>query len=467
MSDNFTIYSDDKDRNVYDLLAEFEVFRSAVLAVTGVENRPENSRMMILHYSRATDYRKIAPVNVIGFYSNTSAGPRMVVGPDTRFSDDENTLYHEYVHYLLREHSLIMYPKWFNEGFAELLGETEISKGKVVIGAAPAGRVRTLRSEPEMHVEELLTPRYEANSGRYWSRFYAYSWALTHYLQITSFTENPQLRQQTTEYLYLVHSGEDPIDAFSATFKMTPREMDVELSHYRRARKLSAIELEIGEYNGGIRKRRLTANEQVFLLADIAWRRGEEEVALEYLEDIDIQPDASDAARPLSLSAVLLNHRGDVESAKANASRALALAPDDSQVLSNLAHFEFDNADYADERGGDSRVALENAVSYGSKAAEIDPANLEAYHFLWNSYVKLDQVANAARAMMSAYQLAPSDLSLNFEIGSLTFNQGLYDLSRPFLERVLAWSHSVERQAAVKEMLEQIENEAVVTGEAN
>lgn len=455
-SDNLTIYTDAKDKKARKLLRDFEVFRSAVIAVTGIENRPENSRMIILLYARTGTYRKIAPRNSSGFFLNSISGPRLVNGPGGRAKYDLEILFHEYVHYLMNEHSLIAYPRWYAEGFAELLGATTIRGGAAVVGTVPAAAEYSLRTENVLRIEDLLASERSPRKVGLERRFYSTAWLLTHFLQIGSLIDDTDLKQQTSDYLKRVHDGEDVVGAFNDSFRMNPRDMDKALARYRKNRRLTVVELSIGEYEGEIQRRQLDENEKAFLLADTAWSAGEQDVALEYLDDI--RRDAVNAARPLSLLAVLQNHARDTEAARANAASALALAPNDSRVLTNLCHLEYDLFNVASEKGEIDRDTLLQSIAYGQKAVELDPGNREAYHYLHLAYIAADMDTKAANALMSAFQIAPSSIRINLAVGLFTFERGHYDLARPFLERVRAWSHSAEQRANVEELLRLIDN---------
>ena len=45
---------------------------------------------------------------------------------------------------------------------------------------------------------------------------------------------------------------------------------------------------------------------------------------------------------------------------------------------------------------------------------------------------------------------------MNLSIGSFAYERGLFDVAKPFLERVLTWTHSAELQLEVQEMLTEI-----------
>ena len=459
-SENFTLYSDQRPKQVIELLKEFEVFRAVAFTAIGLEPRPSHSKMKIMLYARTHEYRDIGPKNSLGFYYNTTAGPRMVVGPGRGSTSRAEILYHEYIHYLMREHSEAIYPRWYNEGMAEVLGATTISRGKATIGAVPTGRANTINYSSSFKVRDLLEPDQEDDSRNYQARFYAYSWLFTHYLQISSLRDNPHLRPKTSDFLQRYNLGEPAIEAFTNSFGRSPEDMDKEIRKYRGQRSITVMTMPVNDYEGDIIRQELKPGEENFLLADIAWRVGKEDVALDYLEDLEVTN--PDYAQSLSLAAVLENHKDNTDLAASYANRALAMAPKDPQVLTNYAHWLADNRSRLKETTPEQELntLTQQQVDYTNQATSIDPNNLEALRFLWSGQLELGEDIEALKTMMAAYQVSPSNLGINLTVGRHLLDLQRGDLAIPFLERVMSWSHSTEQRQRIKSILDQIENTA-------
>lgn len=70
--------------------------------------------------------------------------------------------------------------------------------------------------------------------------FYLTSWLMTHYLLLDA--KNAPLRRESfLDYLRRYDAGEDPIEAFTASFEIAPEEMQRELEYYGRRRVLTAM----------------------------------------------------------------------------------------------------------------------------------------------------------------------------------------------------------------------------------
>ncbi|MCW8195811.1 hypothetical protein F6455_13535 [Proteobacteria bacterium 005FR1] len=451
-SENFVIYTDARERQATELLEDFETFRHVVLGVTGIANKPEDHRLVIMMYSRKTEFKEIRPSeHVAGFYHHSDAGPRMVVGPG--FGMDASViLFHEYVHHLMSQRMDINYPGWYMEGFAELLSATRIRRNKVTVGAIPKHRVADISHLGRISVRELIDPNYDTGSLRGGARFYATAWLFMHFLQFSPLETESPLKEQTADYLKRLNRGENPLEAFNASYGMTPEDMDGLLGRYQRKRRYTVLSTEVEAYAGGIVRRELSPAERSYLLADLAWRLDRTDIALEYLRDLE--NNAHGYARALALQALLENSRNNLDEADRLRSAALELGEEDSRVQSTLASMEWNNL----ERSGDPAF-LSSTLRHSQRAAELDSMNLEAHKYQWMSHARNNEPIEAAKSMMEVYRLYPTSIEINAEIGLYLLRLKEPRLARPFIDRVHNWSHSRSQKEAFKKMLEEIDVE--------
>ena len=136
---------------------------------------------------------------------------------DTEGEHPYSTVYHEYTHYMLRKAESWI-PVWLNEGLAEFYQNTDLTSKDVDLGQPSANNILYLRQQRLLPLTTLLkvdhnSPYYhEENKG---SVFYAESWALVHYLEITDF-ENKTHRLQ--DYMRLLMQHEDSVTAAQHAF---------------------------------------------------------------------------------------------------------------------------------------------------------------------------------------------------------------------------------------------------------
>jgi tetratricopeptide (TPR) repeat protein len=127
------------------------------------------------------------------------------------------TVYHEYTH-LVSGRAQEWLPLWLNEGLAEFYQNTEIKEKEVLLGEPSTENLILLRQNRLLPLATLFavdhnSPYYhEENKG---SIFYAESWALTHYLEITDRQANTQ---RLTDYVQLVAKKVDAVTAATRAF---------------------------------------------------------------------------------------------------------------------------------------------------------------------------------------------------------------------------------------------------------
>lgn len=126
-------------------------------------------------------------------------------------------IYHEYTHLLLGK-SAEWLPLWLNEGLAEFYQNTDIREKEVVLGEPSTENLALLVQQNLLPLATLFkvdekSPYYhEENKG---SIFYAESWALTHYIQIT---DAKQHTHKLVEYADLLEKKTGPIQAAIQVF---------------------------------------------------------------------------------------------------------------------------------------------------------------------------------------------------------------------------------------------------------
>lgn len=168
------------------ILEALLVARHAIREVVGIElglpiqviaaQGEHQLRELVPHYWQRGGTRPIA-ASFVGPHAGF-----MAVRTDTADALDL-TLTHEYVHLLTAVH-LPDAAGWLDEGLAGFWSTTTVRADSLVIGRAPAGHLKLLRSKEWLPVKELLAQKRGSlvqDPGRS-AMFYAQSWATVHYL---------------------------------------------------------------------------------------------------------------------------------------------------------------------------------------------------------------------------------------------------------------------------------------------
>ncbi len=167
-------------------------------------------------------------LNLAGYFLRTEEKNYILLRLDVEGDHPYATVYHEYTHFITGRAQEWM-PLWLTEGLAEFYQNTEIKEKEVGLGQPSAENILLLRQSRMLPLATLLTvdhesPYYhEENKG---SIFYAQSWALTHYLEITDRRENTQ---RLSKYAALVSNKVDSVSAATQAFgdlKLLEKKLD-------------------------------------------------------------------------------------------------------------------------------------------------------------------------------------------------------------------------------------------------
>jgi len=145
-------------------------------------------------------------------------------------TDVSSTIYHEYIHYLLRTNQAEL-PLWLNEGLAELYSTFEVEDDLASIGSPIPAHLGWLRDNSLIPLADLISvdhdsPEYNESDRR--GVFYAQSWALIH-MMIMEPGEGPN---RASVYRHLLRNGIDNHDAFQQALGGSYDEIEAELKRY-------------------------------------------------------------------------------------------------------------------------------------------------------------------------------------------------------------------------------------------
>ncbi len=237
---HFDVLSDAKPRKVLKILDELERFRVATEQFVNIDI-PEDAprtRVTILR-SRRAFYELVGSQFVAGVMFDTPDGPMFVMSsskPKYRYAwDPLEVMRHEYVH-IISSYDDVRYPRWYNEGFAELLATAEIHDDYMLVGTYDKANALSLYSwtvDDEMFEDGY---RYEPHYGWYW--------LFTHYLAFGS-----DRQDELVEYLNLYAAGTPPLEAFYSAFGLSPSEMWKQEVHQYREIPVYRVPIDLSKAN--------------------------------------------------------------------------------------------------------------------------------------------------------------------------------------------------------------------------
>src|SRR5262245_34042524 len=214
-SPHFVIVSAISEKQSVELALDLERFRAAVQMVTSIGRFEERipTKVYVLPYAEEELGFKglIRGYLIPGMRANYAA-----VTPAPGLALDDS-LKHEYVHFLVRNRDKLDYPHWFDEGFAEVIATLTAAQDRIDYGQPMKMRMATLANAPWISFDLLFETRSVfALSDPQKGMFYAQSWLLMHYLMFGRPDRN--FGADASEFLRLVESGAAPSDGFAQAF---------------------------------------------------------------------------------------------------------------------------------------------------------------------------------------------------------------------------------------------------------
>ncbi|MEZ4331938.1 MAG: tetratricopeptide repeat protein [Myxococcota bacterium] len=201
------------------LAVELERFDALVRLLTSASSAKSAVPMQIFVFANGRQYAHFGPKHTAGVFIPGVRSNLMLIANGSRQLGASEVLLHEYVHHVLRDGSSRVYPRWYDEGMAELLSTTRIDGEQLEIGGAPASRVPALHFGRWLPLERVVAVRDYAELDEYETdMFYAQAWLLTHYLSFDRPDAIARIGRETLDYFARLASGADPVAAFEAAF---------------------------------------------------------------------------------------------------------------------------------------------------------------------------------------------------------------------------------------------------------
>jgi tetratricopeptide (TPR) repeat protein len=209
---HFIIYSESKEADVAKLAERLESIDGLMRMASHISEKTEPVKVKIYEVTSTGDVEKalgLSDSGVAGFYDSNILGPYAVTPRTTTFHSatfsPELVLHHEYAHHFMLQYFPAIYPSWYVEGFAELIGSSKIMPdGRIGYGMPAKHRGNEIAAYWVPLNELFLKPAHKIHN----LDLYAQGWALTHY-----FTFSKSRSGQLRAYLNALSSGKPPEEA--------------------------------------------------------------------------------------------------------------------------------------------------------------------------------------------------------------------------------------------------------------
>lgn len=384
-SQHFAIHSALTARKTEDMLKRLEAIR-ALFIPAGESDEPDAKPTTIVLMRTRKDYEQLGlEKGYAGVFMSRLRQNTIVLNNDLSLSKS-TTVLHEYVHSLLRRNNRFPFPKWYDEGYAEYVSASRLSKSFFDIGMIDAGRAYTLNNSRWMPWEKILqSSGFRDLENLDEDRFYAQSWLLVHFLHNQGngqeFAHAGLARQAIAR-----GNGAGEIEAFEIGFQTSIEDLDRAITKYYNGNRMNHVryptKLLLPSF--ATTTKRLSSAEVLIMLAQTAMMTGAFDQAWKWYAAA-LEDDSANALAYAGL-ANMLSVKGAYEDAEAHFERALELAPESTTILINYSyHWTAKRLLVASER--DLKIAyasktvdlVQRARALGAVTPETDTLLAQAY----------------------------------------------------------------------------------------
>jgi tetratricopeptide (TPR) repeat protein len=457
-SRNFEVYSKLRQGEVAERIRDLEAFRAVVHEFVVLEDRGNfGHTTKILLLPSIDALRKTFKLrHVAGFMRSGLRANLMVVGKprSTVFMSENSIVFHEYVHYLVRNASSFQYPTWYDEGFAEVLATVTIEDDHATLGAAPPSAAYTLLNRRDMSLDRVVgidsTSDLKVADRQ---KFYARAWLLTHYLSLSA---APGMGQKLLHYLNRFNEGGVAAEAFEESFELSFDALDSSLEEYTHALPAYRVPLQEIDFEPNYARVSMTPSEVGYQLGYMTAASNPSYARKLFSRILKTDPDN---ARALAGLGVSHQYEGEFNAAEKWMRKAIALDGNDYVLLIELA----DLLMIACRARVDSAVCEENqtnkeAVDLYRRSYALKPDSLEALTHYGTALITYGQPGDAVNLLKQASELAPWSYTIVRSLGSAYAADAHWDEAKVQLRKALGWSvDHPEEQARLRALLVQVE----------
>lgn len=445
-SPDFVVTSELGKRTTTQLVQELEDFRTLVGAVTNAGVLKERVPTRVYVFKGEVPEIGLSGT-IVGYFHPGMRSNAAAVRRDNEMSLG-TALQHEYTHFVVRNQGHQAYPKWYDEGFAEVLSTVDLRDGRFTFGNASPGRMADLAMPgawlPYSRVldDSQLIKMTELDNAR----FYAQSWALVHYL--TFGKPGLDFSNALKEYLADREQGTAPVPAFEKAFHEDTATLGKTIRNYLDHARYGRGELNHPFDPGRITVRELPPDEVAAELAGLC-------MAIYRYKEAGKFADGALAANPENASALvvradLLKFAGKFAEAEPLYQKAIALEP-----ASDLHHLDFGEYWLTRARAAKDATVRHGFFTQARKefflANKINDSNPETLAINGDSYLR--EGADPAKGLPTlelAHALLPSSTEIKMMLAQMYVALGQGPKARPMLQSVMAWGKGKTAEAAGK-----------------
>lgn len=223
-SPHFVVITDTNEKQARKIAGQFERMRSLFQLALPNAAGDAGLPITVLALKDKKGFQALEPaaylaksqLQIAGLFLRTPDRNYILLRLDAEYEHPFAIVFHEYTHFILRKAEGL--PLWLNEGLAEFYQNTDIDEKSVRLGQPSVDNILYLRQSRMLPLATLFT--VDHNSPYYHdeqkgSVFYAQSWALAHFIEVTDFQNKTN---HLGDYTHRLSLHEDPVLAARHAF---------------------------------------------------------------------------------------------------------------------------------------------------------------------------------------------------------------------------------------------------------
>jgi tetratricopeptide (TPR) repeat protein len=464
-SPHFTLITDANERQGIHVLDQFERMRWVFQTLFPNANVDPAAPILVIAAKNKKDFAALEPeaylakgqVSLAGVFLSTEDRNYILLRLDAEGEHPFSTVYHEYTHLQLSKASDWL-PLWLNEGLAEFFQNTDIHDTDIQLGEPSFDDLLYLRQNRILPLATLF--RVDATSPYYHeeqkgSAFYAESWALTHFLEVS---DHQQHTHRLEDYVERMSHHEDPVAAAEKSFgDLTQLQKALEsyiaqasFKYYRMSSAAAPID------DASFKVRTLPQVEADAMRADFLASSQRTKDARALLASV-LQQDPNNVSAHETMG-YLEFAAGNLEAARKWYEQAVKL---DSQ--SYLAHYYYAAISIATGSTGDAQIeaSLHTAI-------KLNPRFAPAYDQLASLYgVRREKLSQAHMLSLQAISLDPGNLRYRLNAANILLEEVKPDDALRDLKQALSIAKTPQEAAQVQRRINELEQGQQIRNQAD
>lgn len=454
-SPHFVVYSNGGEKQAQRVAEQFEQIR-AMFAKAFPNVRVDPGEPLLIFAAKNEQtlkallpefWEKKGRMRPAGLFQPGQEKNFVALRTDTVGDNPYHTIYHEYVHLLVRLNYQDL-PAWLNEGLAEFWGNTVIGDKLIRTGQPDESHIYLLRDSRLLPIDVLLkvdhgSPYY--NESNQASIFYAQSWALVSYLLLD---EKVRPTTPISRFIRELSTGKDDTEAAKEVFGDL-KKLEKTLEGYIRRSTFSVLEMkkpaEIAD--SAYRARAVPEAEMAALQGDLyvhTNRPAEAKAVLERALKLDPQS-------PLAHESMGFMFYRENEREEAAKWFAKAAELDSKNAMAHYFHAMLQLQEALDSE------KLPHVEASLRKAIELNSSFAPAYVTISSLYVMQDEDEKAVEAAKKAFQLRPGEMMYAFNLAQILMRTERFEEAEKVARQMLVRPQSEQQKTMATQLLQQMQ----------